>query len=109
MKRGLSLFISVIMVLTLIPSYVFAEEDDYGDFDQREELISPGDNTEETPQEPDEQICRVTLSGSKGVSVTVNTEYDGSGRDIIPDETGTYALAKGIYSYYISSDVWKFY
>lgn len=104
MKRGLSLFISVIMVLTLIPSYVFAEEDDYGDFDQREELISPGDNTEETPQEPDEQICRVTLSGSKGVSVTVNTEYDGSGRDIIPDETGTYALAKGIYSYYISSD-----
>ena len=104
MKRGLSLFISVIMVLTLIPSYVFAEEDDYGDFDQREELISPGDNTEETPQEPDEQICRVTLSVSESVSVTVNTKYDGSGRDIIPDETGAYALAKGIYSYYISSD-----
>ncbi len=103
MKRGLSFFISVIMVLVLVPSYVFAEED-YGDLDQREELISPGENTEGPPREPEEHLCRVTLSGSKGVSVTVNTEYDGSGRDIIPDETGTYALAKGIYSYYISSD-----
>ena len=103
MKRGLSFFISVIMVLVLVPSYVFAEED-YGDFDQREELISPGGNTEGPPREPEEQLCRVILSGNKSISVTVNSEYDGSGKELIPDETGEYALAKGIYSYCIESE-----
>lgn len=103
MKRGLSLFISVIMVLTLVPSYVFAEED-YGDFDQREEFILPGESTEGPPREPEEKLCRVTLSGSESISVTLNTEYDGSGKELIPDETGEYALAKGIYSYCIESE-----
>ena len=103
MKRGLSFFISVIMVLVLVPSYVFAEED-YGDFDQREELISPGESTEGLPREPEEKLCRVTLSGSESISVTLNTEYDGSGKELIPDETGEYALAKGIYSYCIESE-----
>ena len=103
MKRGLSLFISVIMVLTLVPSYVFAEGD-YGDFDQREEFISPGESTEGPPREPEEKLCRVTLSGSESISVTLNTEYDGSGKELIPDETGEYALAKGIYSYCIESE-----
>lgn len=104
MKRVLSLVISVIMVLALIPSCVFAEEDDYGDFDQREETITQDENIPEEPQQPEVKLCSLKLHSSESVSVTVNSKYDGSGRELNPDETGAYSLAKGIYSYYINSE-----